>query len=338
MASGKLRIISHMLRMIFLACSLVSTSLASQVVVGKVIDSATGAAISSARVRLFPVGDTPGDGYSAITDVDGRFQIGGVDEGIYRPQYTVPGFSSLPTAGNLLPAFAVAHGSEPVRLEEVRMQPLAKLSGRMLDALGKPVPGATVWLIQGKRWCPPPSCFLDHRTLTTDDKGEYAVTDVVPGAWLLSASAPSSWGPPAQRKEERLGWAETFYPGVIDLQLAEPVSVRGGEQRNPDLKLRAAPVHRVRGRVLDLHGGPVPEVSVVMGKSSGPSVTRKTEQDGTFEFSSVVASEREFEKVHSLLYPGLGAYASHYQRQLPVQEGLTNYAAWLRGNLLWFRC
>jgi hypothetical protein len=66
---------------------------------------------------------------------------------------------------------------------------------------------SAVWLIRGERWCKPPSCFLEHRALTTDEKSEYA----------------------------------------------------SGNQSAPNIKLRAAPVYRVRGRILDARGDPLPK-------------------------------------------------------------------------------
>ena len=68
----------------------------------------------------------------------------------------------------------------------------------------------------------------------------------------------SSWSPPESRDDQRLDWAQTFYPGVTDPRLALKVIVPGGDLWNVDIKLAAVPVHRIRGRVLDVRGDPVP--------------------------------------------------------------------------------
>ncbi len=69
------------------------------------------------------------------------------------------------------------------------------------------------------------------------------------------------------------------------------MTVRPGDQWNPDIKLAAAPVHSVLGRILDPKGHPVSKVSVALGKGFGPTRTQETKGDGTFEFASVVDDE-----------------------------------------------
>jgi hypothetical protein len=139
-----------------------------------------------------------------------------------------------------------------------------------------------------------PSCSGISRQTKTNEKGEYSVADIdVPGAWLLSAIAPSSWKPPESRDGQRLDWAQTFYPGVTDPQLAVRVMVRtGGEISNLDIKLAAVPVHRIRGVVLDVSGNPAPKATVTLGKGVGsPALIRSTRGDGTFEFETVAEGE-----------------------------------------------
>jgi hypothetical protein len=139
-----------------------------------------------------------------------------------------------------------------------------------------------------------PSCTGVSRQTTTNEKGEYRITDLdVPGTWLLSAIAPSSWKPPRSRGDQRLGWAQTFYPSVTDRQLAVRVTVRvGGDISNLDIKLAAVPVHRIRGVVLDVKGRPAPEAIVTLGNGIGlPALIRNTRGDGTFEFEAVTEGE-----------------------------------------------
>jgi protocatechuate 3,4-dioxygenase beta subunit len=234
-----------------------------------------------------------GNRYSATTDSEGRFRIEGIEDGAYRPRYSASGFSPIPYPGGVLPPFTVARAGEPVRLE-VKMQPLGKLSGRVKDASGNPVPYASVWLVRGdKWWMPPPAClFHDSLGLNSDANGQYRVPNLAPGPWLLSASAPPSWNPPDPSGDERLGWAQTFYPGATDPQLAAPVIVgTAGEQWSPDIKIAAVPVRRVHGTILDVRGDPVATASVVLGRGFGPGLTQIANDDGTFEFDTVPDGE-----------------------------------------------
>jgi hypothetical protein len=177
---------------------------------------------------------------------------------------------------------------------EVKMAPLGRISGRVLDDVGDPIPNASLQLFWGENWlCKMPYCMGFSRQTKTNEKGEYSVTDLdAPGAWLLSAIAHSSRKPAASRDDQRLGWTQTFYPGVTDPQLAVRVMVPfGGEISNLDIKLAAVPVHRIGGMVLDGSGDAVPRAAVTLGRGIGSPLVQNTRDDGTFEFEAVTEGE-----------------------------------------------
>jgi hypothetical protein len=207
------------IRMVLVACILIAPRLASQTIEGRVTNTANGEGVPGVGVQIFPADEGPADGFSTATDAQGRFRIEGVKTGAYRAQYSASGFSPLPAPGNLSPAFPVADGGQPVRLD-VKLQPLARISELVLDATGKRVPNASIWFIQENRWCMPPECHPNHRQSNSNENGVFAVSDLPPGPWLVAATAPPSWEPPLPRGDERLEWALTFYPRVTDPQLA----------------------------------------------------------------------------------------------------------------------
>ena len=290
------------LRVILIASMLAAAAFAAQTVDGHIVNSVTGIDIPGAAVSLILDGKVA---YSATTDSRGHFRIEAVEAGAYTAAYTARGFWPIP---NFLVdenferecgrCFLAERGGQPfqvaaggtVRLE-VKMPPIGKISGRVLDYVGEPVPNATLELHSGENWfCKLPSCSGLFRQAKTNEKGEYSVTDLdVPGAWLLSAIAPSSWKPPESRGDQRLAWAQTFYPGVTDPQLSVGVMVRiGGEISNLDIKLAPVPVHRIRGLVLDISGDPVPKATVTLRNRIGSlALTRTTQDDGAFEFEAV---------------------------------------------------
>ncbi len=290
-----------MLRVILGVWILAFAAVAEQTVEGHVVNSATGAGVPGVAVNLVQAGLLA---YSATTDSQGRFRIEAVKDGTYSANYSAGGFWPVP---NLLidedlerqcggcflsrhgPEFRVASGGEPMRLT-VKLSPIGKISGRVLDGSGKPVPNATVEFYWGENWlCKVPSCTGISRGATTDEKGAYSISDLdVPGRWLLSAVAPSSWAPP-ESAGQRLGWARTFYPGFTDSQLAAPVMVRPGVVLDLDIRLRQVPVHRVSGVVFDLSGNPAPKAAVMLfGKGTSlPAQLQSTRADGTFAFGAV---------------------------------------------------
>src|SRR5262249_15175281 len=154
--------------------------------------------------------------YSATTDSHGHFRIDAVEAGIYTANYTARGFSPIPNflvdegfereRGRI---FLTERGGQPVQVSagddavrpEVKRPPLGKISGRVLDDVGEPVPNASLQFHWGENWlCKMPSCIGISRQTKTNEKGDYSVTDLdAPGTWLLSAIAPSSWKPPESR-------------------------------------------------------------------------------------------------------------------------------------------
>jgi hypothetical protein len=261
-------------------------SLASQTIEGHVINAVTGEGVAGVSVRIFR--DDDPQPYSTATDAQGRFRIDGAKAGTYRATYLAPGFRPMINPSDRPPAFAVIDGGEPVRLE-VKLEPMARFSGRVLDSAGKPVPNAAIWLIRQDKRCMPPDCYPEHRQSKASENGEFTVTDLVPGPWLVSATAPPSWDPPPSRGDERLGWAQTFYPGVTDPQFAQAVMLQPGSQWITDIKLATAPLHRIRGRLLDPRGDPVAKALIALDKGFGfgPTFTKETNADGTFEFAAV---------------------------------------------------
>ena len=266
---------------------LTAGALAAQTVEGRVINSATGSGIPDVAVGLLGSGQVD---YRAITDGTGHFRIDAVKDGTYSPFYIAPNFSPDSNA----PPFKVAAGAGPVQLE-YKMFPRVKISGRVLDASGKPVPDATLMLTHATRGGSMVFTFKAEAT------GQYrSPEDLQPGEWILSASAPSTLAPPEPPPElhdnRRLAWAKTFYPGVTDAALAIPIVAQaGGELSNLDIKLATVPAHRLRGVVLDPGGKPVPKLSVLL---SGHIMERppsppedSSPDDGTFEFATIPEGE-----------------------------------------------
>jgi uncharacterized GH25 family protein len=268
--------------------TLLAAYTSAQIVEGHVVNAATGAGIAGVDVDLVKAGKTA---YSTMTDSQGRFRIEAVNDGVYTANYKVASFWPVPNRfGDSRPPFKITSGSEPVHLE-TKMQPIGKIAGRVLDAADKPVPNARLWLHWESSLCKVPLCIGFAHQSKTDEKGEYSVTNLeAPGTWTVSATAPSSWNSPEPLDDQRLGWAQTFYPGVTDPQLAARVTT--GSELWLDIKLVAVPVHRIRGVVLDGRGRPVPKAAVTLGKGiDSPSLHQETKEDGAFAFESVPEDE-----------------------------------------------
>ncbi len=216
---------------------------------GTVVDSATGIGIADVRVYF---GAESGTHYDAVTGPSGKFQIAGVKDGEYGSHFTKDG--SVPqysvTEGSTLEELKVRAGQDPVQVR-VEMVPYARLTGRVLDPDGKPVPNANVNF-----------AFQDE---TTDDQGRFAFTDVVPGVYVLKATpdASSRSHTPQRANEDRIESVPTWYPPTPEIGLAETITVRSGADLSGyEIHLQTSPVYRVRGTVIGVDGKPASHMTV----------------------------------------------------------------------------
>lgn len=259
-----------MRRAVLFAWILAASAYGAQTVEGRVVSAISGTGISGARVTILR-GERAE--YSTETDSDGDFRILGVADGAYTVNYRARGFREFPglTDGPGQATIQITAGAA-VRLA-VKLQPLPKFSGRVLDDAGKPVANARVFLLGNTRGCSEPKCFDLLKESKSGEDGAYTIGDVdALGPWVISAF--------------RAGSVQTFYPNAAEAQLAAKLQLpSGGELSNLDIKLAVAPVHTVRGKVVDA----APNATVTLYNGFGASFEQATAADGAFEFPQVAA-------------------------------------------------
>ena len=256
---------------------------------GRIINAATGEGIADGSILIRAVG---GEGrHRATTDAQGHFRIDDLAPGTYSTYYRARGFFNDPDLQDPehQPRFQITAGGAIVHLE-FKLQGLPKLAGRVLDAGGRPVAGARVWVLGEQTHCNGLSCYPVLKQAQTGEKGDYLFSDVddPEPSWIIAAMAPPSLEAPASTEGRPLGYAQTFYPNATDVQLAGKVAARPGtEHWNLDIKLATAPVHKIRGRLADPAGESVAGVRVKLYNGLGPTFEQTTGSDGGFEFASV---------------------------------------------------
>ncbi|MBZ5556235.1 MAG: carboxypeptidase-like regulatory domain-containing protein [Acidobacteriia bacterium] len=176
---------------------------------GRVLSDATGDPLANARIAVTPaVQGAP----VALTDGNGRFSIS-VPPGQARIVASKSGYARselTPAAGQTL-EFKLARG--------------AVISGRVVDQLGDPVPGTSVFLQPA-----PASATSPRLAITsTDDRGEYRLAGLAAGAFAVSVVRASVI---ATNGQTRTNFYQVYYPGVTEPERAPPLRLQSGEERS----------------------------------------------------------------------------------------------------------
>jgi uncharacterized GH25 family protein len=247
-------------------------------VLGQVLTAVEGSPLKSSRVVLIQenAGSHP-QAFAANTDSDGRFEIKKVTPGQYRfiashAGYIAQQYKSKGMGGGAL--LTLAPGQE-VNDGLFRLVRAAVVTGRVVDEVGEPMARVAVTALrkltaeEKEDWGP----RAKKEELTalsaamTDDRGEYRIFGLKPGEYYVKASesdAPGffgSWG-----EDESMSWsvrtslgsqyAPVFYPGVLQVDQAQPVALGPGDEVEADFAMRHVKTVEVAGRVVSSDGNP----------------------------------------------------------------------------------
>jgi len=245
---------------------------------GKVVSASDGAPVRKATVLLQAPGSR-GDSappnresYLTETDASGRFAVTGVAPGAYECVPSRVGFAARPPnrsgAAFVLPQINVAEGQHISGLA-LRLTPLGVVSGRVVDPEGAPVSNASVDALQYAYSAEGKTLAIRLGT-TSDDRGQFRLFDLYPGAYYLRAtpqmdsieSATTSFGPTGvQRSYYQMSrnpvrgpslpaLIMTYYPSVTDSAKASLVEVPAGGEAGPaEIRVQRQALYAIRGRL-----------------------------------------------------------------------------------------
>ncbi|HEV8582481.1 MAG TPA: carboxypeptidase-like regulatory domain-containing protein [Thermoanaerobaculia bacterium] len=219
-------------------------------------------------VRPSPADAGPDGAATVLTDDRGRFKVPALPADRVDLEARRQGF-----APTVVPGVAVAPGPGAADLGTLTLLPGVRIEGRVADAAGRPLAGAGAWLTEGDR---AQAGTLRQREpdARTDEAGHFAVADLTRGRRVNVLVA-------------REGYVPSWVAGV------EAPTVR-------PLAVVLEPASRLRGRVEDASGEPVPGASVRLRPAPPPPGTvglepRRSDNtedvqaghDGTFTFAEV---------------------------------------------------
>lgn len=173
-------------------------TLGTGVIMGRVVDS-TGTPVSMAVVSLSGVALPSSYPLRVYTTPEGRFVFTDLPKGTFQINASKSGHA--PGAAGRRRPNGVA---QPIELaDDGRMSNLqitiwkhASLSGTLLDDAGEPLVGATLWTLQ-KNFSTGRPKFSDGPSATTDDRGMYRVSGLMPGEYAICVIATQSTMPAA---------------------------------------------------------------------------------------------------------------------------------------------
>jgi hypothetical protein len=264
---------------------------------GRVVDAQTGDAVARAHVRLNWNG--PGVRRAPITtDTLGNFAFSDLPEGSFMLSVEKSTYlpARYPEAGATMRAtlrpIPLADGQAIERVV-VRMFHGGAVTGRVIDVNGDPLEGVAIQAYRLPKFGGKPQ---PRSGGGSNDLGEYRIARLEPGKYVLLATPSRSFALPGME----VGDAEpqpmpTFYPGVLSMGQAQPITVaRGTTVAGIDVPLIDGQATSVSGTVVDASGQPVANggsinvrpilkdlAGIVMGMSSGTGL----KPDGSFQLT-----------------------------------------------------
>ena len=267
---------------------------------GVVVSAARSEPLKRAQVFLFQIDKPMGMSYSTISGAEGRFGMADIEPGTYYLSASRRGFIRAQYGarrpGSPGTTLALERG-QSIRDLVIRMVPQAVITGRVVDEDGDPVAHAEVQSRRydrkgGKRQ------FRWGSGDNTNDLGEYRISGVAPGRYLVSATIPPSPETPvalsAAETVPRV-YAQTYYPATIDPANATALEVAAGAQlRGVDVMLVKTRAVSVKGRVYPAPGRETQGVEIQL---------RVRNSDGMSQEMSIMADAQSNFALHRVL-PG----------------------------------
>jgi hypothetical protein len=216
-------------KLIPMVCIFCAMSLAQPagrgVISGTVIEAVSGDPVRKATVTVTWQG-TPRSWATMRTDGSGRFAFGSLPPGKYALHADKQGMGtanygagSVRELGDFITlADGEIHGD--IKLRFLRSSTIA---GRVVDADGDPVPGANVTMLRQGRTLGE-KALVNYMAASTNDRGEYRISDAAPGEYFLRCNPNNARFGPAQPMV-----VGQYYGGSRESKDAVPIHLRGGE-------------------------------------------------------------------------------------------------------------
>ncbi|MFI5178094.1 MAG: collagen binding domain-containing protein [Vicinamibacterales bacterium] len=287
---------------------------APAVVVGQIVDAATGRGIPKAIVTLA----SGSSHFVRVADDRGRFYFVGLHGGQYFLGATKPGYldginGQRHAGGDGVPFEIAEH--QWTTDARISLWHSATLGGFVSDEAGEAVIGVRVEALRRQFVGTVPQ-LVAFGADVTDDQGAYRISDLPPGSYVVEVSSAlvknDAGGldefllpvPAGFDRRHATAYPATYHPGAPTSTTALVVTVGNGEDRgNVDVRLTPAPAVSVRGTVVGPEGpidGQLLRLIAADDEEAAPGRERAvtiSAANGAFVFPEVPAGEYVVEPV-----------------------------------------
>lgn len=267
---------------------------------GRIVDADSARPLRRVQIRLTSAALS--QPRTTSSDSDGQYEITDLPAGRYTLTATRSGYLTL-GYGQRRPLeqgkpLTVAEGQTLERVD-FALPRMGVIAGRITDETGDPIANVTVLAMR--------SMFFDGRRQLiptgdtpgrTDDTGEFRITGLVPGTYVVSAQTQDKWIVEENGREETMGYAPTYLPGTTHVEEAARLMLGiGKEIENTGFSLSPGRAARVSGTAVDSHGRPFQSVNLgqeIRGQNFGSfrgGGSATVAADGTFTIADVAPGD-----------------------------------------------
>jgi hypothetical protein len=271
----------------------------SGVVRGRITSVDTGKPLPRAQVRLTAWDMST---RTASTSTDGRYEFRDIPPGRYTLRVERTGYLALEYGqrryGEQGKPLEIAD-KEVADKVDFALPRMGVISGRVLDELGEPIAGVTVWALQARYFQGQRRLVPTGASTRTEEAGQYRLLSLPPGDYAVMGTTRETW-PLDSDPKQVFGYAPTYFPGTAMPAAAQRVKIGvGQETASIDFSLVAGRTSRVSGNATSSSGLPLAgETLTMMQEITGPNTSigssvasTKVAGDGTWTLANVPPGE-----------------------------------------------
>jgi hypothetical protein len=246
------------------------------VIRGRITSVDTGKPLRRAQVRVttetidYTMPAPPA--FTASTSNDGRYELRDIPPGRYTLRVQRSGYLALNYGqrrpGEQARPLEIAD-KEVIEKVDFALPRMSVISGRVLDDLGEPIAGVTVWVLQTRYFQGRRQLIPTGANVRTDITGRYRLLSLVPGDYVVMGTTRETW-PLDSDPKQVFGYAPTYFPGTSTAAQAQRVKLGvGAETSGIDFSLVAGRTSRVSGIATSASGVPLGGETVTVTQELG---------------------------------------------------------------------